>query len=138
MRSATLLASLLVVAAGCGGGGSDTTGPPSPAPPTNTNSVTVGNNFFSPADIGVATGTAVTWQWASDATQHNVTFDDGAHSETQSLGSYSRTFTAAGTYPYHCTIHGAAVMHGTVTVSTGGQSSGGGGGVGGGYDYFMR
>jgi plastocyanin len=104
------------------------------------NTVTVGNNFFSPANLSVAAGTTVTWSWATGAVEHNVTFDDGEHSATQSSGSFPRTFSAAGTYPYHCTIHGAAAMHGSVTVTsgsttggTGGSGGGGGGGGGGGY-----
>ena len=41
------------------------------------------------------------------------TVDDGIASGTQSSGTFQRTFSAAGAYPYHCTIHGAA-MSGTV------------------------
>jgi plastocyanin len=43
-----------------------------------------------------------------------VTFDDGVASPTQSDGTYSRTFAAAGTYTYHCTVHPS--MTGTITV----------------------
>ena len=44
-------------------------------------------------------------------------FDDGSNisSGSQSSGTFSRTFTAAGTYKYHCTIHGSA-MSGQVVV----------------------
>jgi plastocyanin len=139
MRTMALLASLLAAALGCGGdsGGSDTTGPP--ATPPGSNTVTVGNNFFSPASLAIATGATVTWQWAAGAVTHNVTFDDGIRSVDQSSGSFTRTFTAAGTFPYHCTIHGAQAMQGTVTVSASGGSGGGtgGGGGGGGYDYLV-
>jgi plastocyanin len=135
MRGHSLLAGLglATLLSACGGGSDSTTGPMD----TQGSTVTVGNNFFSPADLSVATGTTVTWSWAPGAVEHNVTFDDGEHSATQSAGSFPRTFSAAGTYPYHCTIHGAAVMHGTVTVTAGGTGgSGGGGGMGGGgYDY---
>ena len=142
MRGQSILAGLGLVTllSGCGGGSDSTTGPMD----AGGNTVTVGNNFFSPADLSVAAGTTVTWSWAAGAVEHNVTFDDGQHSATQSSGSFPRTFSAAGTYPYHCTIHGAAVMHGTVTVTsgstggtggTGGTSGGGGGTGGGGYDY---
>jgi plastocyanin len=143
MRSATLLAGLAIAAAaGCGGdSGSDTTtGPPSPTPPAS-NTVSVNNNFFSPATITVAPGTTITWQWAAGAVDHNVTFDDGEHSSTQSSGSFARTFSSAGTFPYHCTIHQSLGMTGTVTVSASSSSGGGsggsgmGGGGGGGYDY---
>jgi plastocyanin len=127
-----LLAGLaLVTALGCGGGGSDATTAPSTGGGTT---VTVGNNFFSPVDVSVAQGTTVTWQWAAGDVSHNVTFDDLQNSPTQSSGTYQRTFMTAGTFPYHCTIHGAAVMHGSVTVSSSSGSSGmgGGGGTGGG------
>jgi plastocyanin len=136
MRTMALLASLLAAVVGCGGGGADTTtGPPNPMPPAGSSTVTVDNNFFSPASKAVATGATVTWQWATGAATHNVTFDDGIHSDDQSSGTFTRTFTAAGTFPYHCTIHG---MQGTVTVSASGGSGGGTGGGGGGYDYLVR
>ena len=134
-----LLAGLaLVTAFGCGGGSNSPT-----APTTGGGTmVTVGNNFFSPVDVSVAQGTTVTWQWAAGDVSHNVTFDDLQNSPTQSAGTYQRTFMTAGTFPYHCTIHGAAVMHGSVTVSsssgssgTGGGGTGGGGGMGGGGGY---
>jgi plastocyanin len=140
MRGQSLLAGLglLTLLSACGGGSDSPTGPMD----AGGNTVTVGNNFFSPVDLSVAAGTTVTWSWAPGAVEHNVTFDDGEHSATQSSGSYPRTFSAAGSYPYHCTIHGAAVMHGTVTVTGSGTSGGGGGGGmggggtgGGGYDY---
>jgi hypothetical protein len=49
-----------------------------------------------------------------------------------SSGTFTRTFGGAGTFTYYCSIHGRAVMHGTITVSTAGTSSGGGTGMGGG------
>jgi plastocyanin len=131
MDARSLLAGLAVLLAlGCGGG--DSNGPTSPTT-GGANTVTVGNNFFSPATMTVPVGTAVTWNWAPGDVAHNVTFDDGQHSETQSSGQYQRTFTAAGTYGYHCTIHGAAVMSGTITVTSTGTTSGTGetGGTGG-------
>ncbi len=124
MYGRSLLACLgLLTALGCGG---------SPTGPSGSgNTVTVGNNFFSPVDRSVAAGTTVTWSWANGAVSHNVTFDDGGpNSPTQSSGSFQRTFASPGTYPYHCTIHGAAVMHGTVAVTA--ADAGGSGGTGGG------
>jgi plastocyanin len=137
MNGRRILAGILVAgAAACGGGGSGD----AMAPSTGPGDVTVGNNFFSPVDVSVTPGTTVTWRWAAGAAEHNVTFDDGEHSPTQSSGTFPRTFGTAGTYPYHCTIHGAQVMHGTITVAaagsgagTGGSGMGGGGGGGGGY-----
>lgn len=141
MYGRSLLASIgLLAAVGCGGGDSDSGAPSGPTGESGPNAVTVGNNFFSPADLSVPTGTAVTWVWAEGAESHNVTFDDGsAGSPTQSAGDFRRTFTGAGTFAYHCTIHGASVMRGTVTVSatgTGGSGMGGGGTGGGGYDGY--
>ena len=131
MNGRSLLAGLgLLAAIGCGGGDSGTPSSPSSGDGA---SVTVGNNFFSPVDISVPAGTMVTWTWAAGDTTHNVTFDDGsATSPTQTSGNFQRTFTAPGTFAYHCSIHGAALMHGTVTVTgAGGQPPGGGSGGGG-------
>lgn len=83
------------------------------------------NNSFSPAAKTITAGTTVTWAWNScsgggnytpeTCVAHGVNFDDGTNSPTQEQGSYSRTFSSAGTYPYHCPVHGAA-MAGSITV----------------------
>jgi len=123
--------SLLVVACS-GGGGGDSTGPSNNNPgntnpnPTNQDNATivVSNNSYSPSARTISKGSTVNWNWNScsggiygDETcvQHSVTFDDGVASELQSQGSFSRTFTTAGTYKYHCQVHGTA-MSGTITV----------------------
>jgi plastocyanin len=90
---------------------SDPTGP-EPGP----NEVRVGDNFFNPGTRNIATGTTITWTWNSGSTTHNVTFDDGPASADQSSGQYERTFNNAGSFPYHCTIHGAG-MSGTIVVN---------------------
>lgn len=118
------LAAVVVVLGGCGGSGGSNgyTTPTSPTTPTTpttptgstSSSITVADNSFSPNATTVAPGTSVTWSW-SGANPHNVVFDDGAKSDTQRSGTYARTFATAGSYPYHCTIHGAS-MSGTVTV----------------------
>ncbi len=113
---------------GCGGsGGGGTTAPPS----QNTNTpppvggISVDNNSFSPSAKTVAVGTTVQWAWNSctgdpyyggtTCTAHSVTFDDGSGSATQDHGSFSKLFNTAGTFNYHCSVHGAA-MTGTITV----------------------
>lgn len=89
---------------GVGGGGGSAT-------------VTVGNNFFQPDSVSIPVGGTVTWSWAPGSVTHTVTFDDGAPgSDPRSSGTFSRTFTAAGTYTYFCSIHGRAVMSGQVVV----------------------
>ena len=113
--SCILLAAVLVVAAGCGGSGDSYGSGPSNNPGNSTSKqILVKNNLFDPAATTVTVGSTVTWSWTQGADVHNVTFDDGPKSDDQSSGGYARVFTIAGTYPYHCTRHGA--MTGSVTV----------------------
>ncbi len=120
MRAALLV---VVLTAGCGGGD---TGPGTPpnggdggGSSTGSAAVTIGDNFFRPARITVerVDGQAqVTWTWTG-SNQHNVTFDAGRpNSVIQSSGTFTRTLTDAGSFTYICTIHGRAVMSGTVEV----------------------
>lgn len=76
--------------------------------------IRVEDNFFSPQRFDVASGATVSWTWRGN-NQHNVTFEDGPASATQTNGQYQRQFTTAGTYNYQCTIHGVA-MSGSVVV----------------------
>jgi plastocyanin len=124
---ALAVVSLAACGGGGGGGGSQVTSPPptgNTPPPPPSNSITVSNNNYSPANKSIAVGATVNWAWntctgdvysGTTCTSHSVTFDDGSTSPTQDQGTYSRTFTAPGTYNYHCAIHGAA-MSGSVTV----------------------
>lgn len=86
--------------------------------PAATDSVTIDNFAFSPADITVKAGATVTWT-NKDSVTHTVTETDslkGPDSGNLASGkTYSFTFTAAGTYHYHCSIH--PEMLGTVTVT---------------------
>ena len=122
---------LLTAMFGCGGSGSSTsngvTDPGPMVPPVNssTTSLGVSNNKFTPAHDSVAMGATLKWTWNSctgdgyggtTCTSHSVQFDDGGpSSDIQSSGTFSRTFASAGTYTYHCAVHGAA-MAGTVIV----------------------
>ena len=115
----------------CGGGGSSSsdgvTGPGNTPPPvaSSTKALTVSNNKYTPARDSVAPGSTLTWTWnsctgdgygGSSCTSHSVQFDDGVESsDVQDSGTHSRTFANAGTYTYHCAVHGAA-MAGTVIV----------------------
>jgi plastocyanin len=94
------------------------------APSSTTSAVTVENNRFNPATTTVTVATTVTWSWnaCSDdgyggrtCVDHNVTFDGGGGSPTQSSGAYTRQFNTAGTFSYRCTVHGSA-MTGQVVV----------------------
>ena len=105
---------------------------PNPDTPASTNTVMIANEAFNPTPITVSPGTTVTWRWGActpdtgggygggygtTCSGDNVTFDDGSNiaSPTQDAGEFSRPFAVAGTYKYHCTIHGAA-MSGQVVV----------------------
>jgi plastocyanin len=116
----------------CGGGNGGT----EPSEDGAEGDVIVSNNSFTPSTLSVGVGATVTWGWNSAGTVHNVTFDDGVgNSNNQGSGTHTRTFAQAGSFPYHCTIHGPS-MAGVVTVSPtpgGGSGDGGGGGGGGGY-----
>ena len=109
---------------GCGGGSTSpmTQNVNTPPPPGG---ISVTNNVFTPASKTVPVGTAVNWAWNSctgdvysgqTCVSHNIVFDDGTTSGLQDHGSYSRTFSVAGTYPYHCSVHGPA-MSGSITVN---------------------
>lgn len=142
MRAVRAVISVISMAAAvaltsCGGaGGGYSTDPTSSGQPgtggtgnpTATNQVTLTDaNSFSPGAVTVPVGTTVKWTWNSctsdgyggysGCAMHNVTFDDGSNvaSPTQSSGTFTRTFSTAGTYKYHCTIHGAG-MSGEVVV----------------------
>lgn len=98
---------VLAVASACGG--DDPTGP------VPDNEVRVQNNSFSPSTRMVPVGTTVTFRWVAGAFTHNVTFADGPASASQASGTFTRTFNAAGNFPYQCTLH--AGMTGTITVN---------------------
>lgn len=83
-------------------------------------SITVGNDFYSLAPDTVASGAQITWTWATPSHGHTVNWDSGpaalpANSATMTSGTYNATLTVAGTYHYHCAIHGAA-MSGVIVI----------------------
>jgi plastocyanin len=80
-----------------------------------TTAVSIKDMAFSPASLSVSAGTTVTWT-NNDAIAHTVTADDGSYdSGNIPPGSrYSKVFSTAGTFAYHCTIH--PMMKATVTV----------------------
>src|SRR3954468_1375344 len=77
-------------------------------------SVSVGNNFFSPATSTLSVNDSVQWTWAGSP--HSSTSDTPLwDSGILGTGStFTRQFTTAGSFPYHCSVHGGQV--GTVTV----------------------
>ena len=113
----------LAFLAGCGGYSAPTS-PSGGGTPPPANTVNVVNNSFNPAMLTVPVGTTVTWTWSTTAMGHNVVPDDGATPTTSGPPTnyphtYTFTFNTAGTYPYHCQLHGGVGgvgMSGTIVV----------------------
>lgn len=78
--------------------------------------VSIENFAFNPAAITAKVGDTITFT-NGDSAGHTATLDDGScFTPTIASGkSDGLTFTAAGTYPFHCAIH--STMKGTITVS---------------------
>jgi hypothetical protein len=84
-------------------------------PPPALATVLIVDNEFQPSLSIIRTGGVVVWTWGTGASEHNVTFADGAlSSPTQTQGTHSVTFPDAGTFDYHCTIH--PTMNGQIVV----------------------
>ena len=91
------------------------------------NAVQLGPNAFSPpsAVVSLAAQNKVTWYNADfslyggpGGTSHHLISDDGTTFDSDVLapnGVFQATFTAPGTYAYHCEFH--PEMTGTVTVN---------------------
>jgi plastocyanin len=126
----TAVAIACILACGGSGGGGYATGPTAPPPTGNTpppasNGISVTNDAYTPNSMTVAVGSTVNWTWntctgdvysGQSCVAHSVTFDDGPTSDTQEKGTFTRSFAAAGTYTYHCAVHGAA-MTGKIVVN---------------------
>ncbi|MCL4836407.1 MAG: hypothetical protein KJ058_00390 [Thermoanaerobaculia bacterium] len=90
--------------------------------------VTVGpGNLFAPANLTIQAGDVV--RWTNTGAIHNVVADDGSFTSGEPSGGawvFSHTFPSAGSFPYHCSLHGApggVGMAGVVTVQGGGGGS---------------
>ena len=120
--------STLVLLAACGSGSTTTgTGTTPTTGTTNTPAATAtqagntqtvmiitdssGTFAFSPASLTIKAGTTVTWK-NTTVSPHTVTSDDGntfnsgtTNPIAAQSGTFSFTFTTAGTFAYHCEIH---------------------------------
>lgn len=79
------------------------------------NEVWMQNITFVPATLTVQVNTMLKWT-NHDNTSHTVTSDDNLFDSGIIPGgsTFSRQFTATGTYTYHCNIH--SVMTGKIIV----------------------
>jgi LPXTG-motif cell wall-anchored protein len=103
-------------------------------------SVSIVDDAFAPKTITVHAGDTVTWS-DNGHDPHTVTADSGAFDSSPSCPSdvstclhfgatYSHTFSTAGTFAYHCKIHGAAGgvgMSGVILVANSSGTVPGGG-----------
>jgi len=93
----------------------------SPLRAATTRDITVGDNFFSPANVTIQVGDTVRWNNASGGHSHNVTANNGSFaSTTGSSFTFTHTFNSAGSVDYRCTLH-SSQMKGTITVEAYGE-----------------
>jgi plastocyanin len=84
------------------------------------NTVSMGDNFFSPQSIAVPAGSAI--EWRNDGNlPHTSTADGGAWDSGLVLKTktFSQAFATAGTFTYNCAVH--PEMVGTVVVEAAAQ-----------------
>ncbi|HXV75827.1 MAG TPA: plastocyanin/azurin family copper-binding protein [Candidatus Polarisedimenticolaceae bacterium] len=100
--------------------------------------ISVGDSFFSPANVSINVGDTVTWLKPNTALQHNVESCDGVSdpgvcggtvaadglfrsgNATTASFSFAHTFLASGQNRYFCVIHSFGGMSGQVDVAGGG------------------
>jgi plastocyanin len=86
-----------------------------------TKSVSVTDFQFSPTPVSITVGDTVTWSFNGGF--HNVKTVAGAPETFSSpdlfSGTYSHTFTKAGTYNYYCSFHGSDNGNGTASGMAG-------------------
>ena len=126
------VAILVVLLTGCGGdddGDSKSSTPATTETPAATQQetvpavvkVSVGDNFYKPKTVEIRRGQSISWR-NEGAVAHTVTSDSDSTVKFDSgtlnpRGAYVLKPTTPGKISYYCTIHGKAVMSGTVTVT---------------------
>jgi plastocyanin len=77
-----------------------------PLPASNVTNVSIGDFFFSPAAVTINVNDQVKWTWIGSA-GHTTTSNTGLwDSGVKGNGStFVSTFTTAGSFAYHCTVH---------------------------------
>jgi len=77
--------------------------------------VSIGDFFFNPTSSKINVNDQIRWTWTGSishsTTSNSGLWDSGLHGNGF---TFSKTFTAAGSFPYHCTLH--ASMTGAITV----------------------
>ncbi|MDH3470732.1 MAG: cupredoxin domain-containing protein, partial [Acidimicrobiia bacterium] len=122
-----MVASITVVGSGGGGGESPPPSPPpSPIPPPApiNSDVSIFDFGFTPGSLTLNVGDSVSWA-NTGAAPHTVTdragsFDSGFLSTGE---SYTRTFSAPGSFSYFCTLHPEMTASVTVLDTGGGGAA---------------
>ena len=124
MKLLAVLAALTLVLAACGDDdAAATTAAPATTEATTTApaaaeaSVLIEGFAFDPPELTVSVGTTVTWTNQDSAT-HTASSTDGVFDSgnlSGGSGTYTHTFTEAGTFDYICNIHPS--MEGTIVVT---------------------
>jgi plastocyanin len=120
------LAGALLALAACGsitGYNNNTSGTPDPPTGTPAQAVTVEvrSDYYNPSNPLVAVGGTVTWIWIDSG--HSVTSDGSptfAPNAPVSAAGHTLgpiVFATAGTYSFHCTVHGVAGTYGSGTMT---------------------
>ena len=129
-RWAPIPAGLAVVVAASLALAADTVGPATATAATAKPEVAMRQVRFSPHDLVVHVGEAITWVHQDGGLPHNAVADDGSFDSNPTCGRpggscmkegdrYRHVFTQAGIASYYCRLHGAPGgqgMTGTVRV----------------------
>jgi plastocyanin len=88
-----------------------------PAGATATVNVTIKDFKYNPQPVQAKVGDVVGWT-NNDSVPHTATMDDGSCDTGQIAAGAAAmlTFTTAGTYTYHCTVHPTQMKDFTVEV----------------------
>ncbi len=115
VRGVAMAALAAAVMSGC----SDDETATDPGTPPSQIQVSMRDNFFQQRVDTVAINGMVTWS-NDGAVAHTSTSDAGTwdSGSVSSGATFARQVTQAGTFPYHCTFHGApgTGMSGTIVV----------------------
>lgn len=111
-----LIAALALATTACGG--DKDTGLPSTSPSTTpSDHVTIVDSAFGPKEFQILINTEARWV-QTGSLPHSVTADDDSFTSNVACSAsdtsqcmktgdeFKHLFTKAGTYPYHCVIHG--------------------------------
>jgi plastocyanin len=105
---AAFLIAILIVSVSCSKNsplyGTSSTGNKGGQP--GANEVWIQGMAFNPASVTVTAGTTIKWT-NKDSITHTVTADDNSFDSGNiaANGTFSHTFSSAGTFTYHCKIH---------------------------------